>query len=122
MSPWLWIALGLGGISAYMLMVPINAVLSATLPRKVNLASMGRDSNAHQGANLLGLIGLLLAAAPAGFAASAAILWLDSFPAAALVVAAWTAASFGIAWLAMRPVARLVAARKENLLFVAQGR
>jgi hypothetical protein len=121
-SPWLWIALGLGGISAYMLMVPMNAVLSAILPRKVNLASIGRDSNAHQGANLLGLIGLLVAAAPAGAAASVGIFWLDSFRAAALLVAAWTAVAFGIAWLAMRPVARLVAARKENLLFVAQGR
>jgi len=121
-SPWLWIALGLGGISAYMMMVPMNGVLSATLPRKVNLASIGRDSNAHQGANLLGLIGLLVAAAPAGAAASVGIFWLDSFRAAALLVAAWTAVAFGIAWLAMRPVARLVAARKENLLFVAQGR
>ncbi|HEX2442661.1 MAG TPA: hypothetical protein VHJ77_01855 [Vicinamibacterales bacterium] len=122
MSPWLWIALGLGGISAYMLMVPVNAVLSAILPRKVNLAGIGRDSNAHQGANLLGLIGLLLAAAPAGLAAGAAIFWLDSLPAAALLVAAWAAVASGIAWLAMRPVATLVAARKENLLFVAQGR
>jgi hypothetical protein len=121
-SPWLWIALGLGGISAYMLMVPVNAILSAVLPRKVNLASVGRDSNDHQGANLLGFVGILLAAAPAGATASAGIFWLDSFPAAALLVSVWTAVSFGIAWLAMRPVARLVAARKENLLFVAQGR
>jgi hypothetical protein len=121
-SPWLWIALALGGISAYFLMIPVNAILSALLPRKVNLASIGRDSNAHQGANLLGFIGILLAAAPAGLAAGAGIFWLDSFPAAALLAAAWTAVSFGIAWVALGPVARLVAARKENLLFVAQGR
>jgi hypothetical protein len=121
-SPWLWVALALGGVSAYILMVPVNAILSAILPRKVNLASIGRDSNAHQGANLLGFVGILLAAAPAGLVAGAGIFWLDSFPAAALLVAAWTAVTFGIAWLALRPVARLVAARKENLLFVAQGR
>jgi hypothetical protein len=121
-SPWLWIAIALGGISAYLLMVPVNAILSAILPRKVNLASIGRDSNAHQGANLLGFVGILLAAAPAGLAASAGIFWLDSFPAAALVAAVWTAVSYGMAWLALRPVARIVAARKENLLFVAQGR
>jgi hypothetical protein len=121
-SPWLWVALALGGVSAYFLMVPVNAILSAILPRKVNLASIGRDSNAHQGANLLGFVGILLAAAPAGLVAGAGIFWLDSFPAAALLVAAWTAVTVGIAWLALRPVARLVAARKENLLFVAQGR
>jgi hypothetical protein len=121
-SPWLWVALALGGVSAYFLMIPVNAILSAILPRKVNLASIGRDSNAHQGANLLGFVGILLAAAPAGCVAGAGIFWLDSFPAAAVLVAAWTAVTFGIAWLALRPVARLVAARKENLLFVAQGR
>jgi hypothetical protein len=121
-SPWLWVALALGGVSAYFLMIPVNAILSAILPRKVNLASIGRDSNAHQGANLLGFVGILLAAAPAGCVAGAGIFWLDSFPAAAVLVAAWTAVTVGIAWLALRPVARLVAARKENLLFVAQGR
>jgi MFS family permease len=121
-SPWLWTALALGGISAYFLMVPVNAILSAILPRKVNLSSIGRDSNAHQGANLLGFIGILLAAAPAGLATSAGIFWLDSARAAALLAAAWAAVSFGISWLALGPVARLVAARKENLLFVAQGR
>jgi hypothetical protein len=118
----LWLALAFGAVGTYALLVPINAMLSAIFPRKVNLSSIGRDSNPHQGANFLGFAAMLVATAPAALAAAAGLMLFRSEWVAALLVAVWAGVAIGLSSLSLRLVERLVASRRENLLFVAQGR
>ncbi len=118
----LWFALIMGTAATYAVLAPINAMLSAIFPRKVNLASIGRDSNPHQAANFLGFVSVVAAAAPAALAAAAGALLFRSAGITALLVGVWAVAAVVIASLALRLVERLVASRRENLLFVAQGR
>jgi hypothetical protein len=118
----LWLALLLGTAATYACVAPMNAVLSAIFPRKVNLASIGRDSNPHQAANFLGFLLLLVAAAPAAAAAAAGLMLFQSQAIALLLVGLWAAAAIAVSSIAFRGIERLLAARRENLLFVAQGR
>jgi hypothetical protein len=120
--PALWIALALGAAATYALLAPANAALSAIFPRAANLASIGRDSNAHQGANLLGMLAIAAAAAPAALAAAAGVLFFRSASIAALFVALWCVGAIVLSSLLFMPVERLLAARRENLAFVAHGR
>jgi hypothetical protein len=118
----LWLALAFGAVGTYALLAPINATLSAIFPRKVNLSSIGRDSNPHQAANFLGFAAMLVTSAPAALAAAAGLMFFRSEWVAALLVAIWAVVAIGISSVALRLVERLVATRRENLLFVAQGR
>jgi hypothetical protein len=121
-SPALWIALIFGAAATYALVAPVNAALSAIFPRAVNLASIGRDSNAHHGATLLGLLAIAAAAAPSAIAAAAGVLIFQSAATAALFAALWFLIAVALSSLLFRGVEPLVAARRENLAFVAQGR
>ncbi len=56
-SPWLWLSLPPGLAATYAIAAPGAAALSAIFPRAVDLNSIGRGSNAH---GLAGLLGLLL--------------------------------------------------------------
>ncbi len=56
-SPWLWLSLPPGLVATYAIAAPGAAALSAIFPRAVDLNSIGRGSNAH---GLAGLLGLLL--------------------------------------------------------------
>jgi hypothetical protein len=118
----MWLVLAFGAAGTYAVLAPINATLSAIFPRKVNLASIGRDSNPHQAANFLGFLAVLLAASPAVLAAGAGVMLFRSEWVAALLVGAWAGLAIVVSSLALRVVERLVASRRENLLFVAQGR
>jgi hypothetical protein len=118
----LWLALATGAVGTYAFIAPFNAMLSALFPRKVNLSSIGRDSNPHQAANFLGFAALLVAAAPAALAAAVGLLYFRSGWVAALLVGLLAVLALGLSSLALRIVERLVASRRENLLFVAQGR
>jgi hypothetical protein len=118
----LWLALAFGAAATYALVAPANAALSAIFPRAANLASVGRDSNAHQGANLLGLLALAAAAAPSALAAAAGLLVFHSAALAALLVGLWCGAAVLLSSLLFRAIEPLIAARRENLAFVAQGR
>jgi hypothetical protein len=120
--PALWLALASGAAATYALVAPINATLSAIFPRKVNLSSIGRDSNPHQAANFLGFAAILAAAAPAVLAGAAGLVLFRSEWLTALFVSMWMVVAIGISSLVLGPVERLVASRRENLLFVAQGR
>ena len=76
----------MGTAATYAVLAPINAMLSAIFPRKVNLASIGRDSNPHQAANFLGFVSVVAAAAPAALAAAAGALLFRSAGMTALLV------------------------------------
>jgi hypothetical protein len=63
-SPALWLSLPLALVATYALAAPGAAALSALFPRTVDLNSIGRGSNAHGFANLLGLIMFIAAGVP----------------------------------------------------------
>jgi hypothetical protein len=63
-SPALWLSLPLALVATYALAAPGAAALSALFPRTVDLNSIGRGSNAHGFANLLGLILFIAAGVP----------------------------------------------------------
>jgi hypothetical protein len=114
-SPWLWLSLPPGLAATYVIAAPGAAVLSAIFPRAVDLNSIGRGSNAH---GLAGLLGLLLFAA-SGLPAVLIVLVTAGFfrrpELTPIVMLAWC----GIAVLASRVlfggVAILFDRRRENL-------
>ena len=60
----LWVCIPLTAIATYLTAAPIAAILSAIFPRAVDLNSIGRGSNAHGAAGLLGMLAFVAAAAP----------------------------------------------------------
>jgi hypothetical protein len=56
-----WASIPIGVAATYLLIAPVAAVLSAVLPRAVDLNSVGRGSNAHGAATLLGLVATIVA-------------------------------------------------------------
>ena len=114
-SPWLWLSLPPGLAATYAIAAPGAAGLSAIFPRAVDLNSIGRGSNAH---GLAGLLGLLLIAASGLPAVLIALVTAGFFHRPELtpiVMLAWC----GIAVLASRVlfggVAMLFDRRRENL-------
>ena len=63
-DPALWACLPLGLTAVYLLVAPAAAALSAAFPRAVDLNRIGRGSNAHGAAGLLGMIAFAVSAAP----------------------------------------------------------
>ena len=63
-DPALWVCIPLTAIATYLTAAPIAAILSAIFPRAVDLNSIGRGSNAHGAAGLLGMLAFVAAAAP----------------------------------------------------------
>ena len=57
-DPALWVCIPLTAIAAYVTAAPVAAILSAIFPRAVDLNSIGRGSNAHGAAGLLGMLAL----------------------------------------------------------------
>jgi hypothetical protein len=114
-SPALWVSIPLGLASTYFLAAPAAAALSAILPRAVDLNSIGRGSNAHGLAGLLGLAAFLAAGAPAiGLTLSATRL-LDRAGLAPVLLLLWCAVAFAISRLLFVPARMLFGKRRENL-------
>jgi hypothetical protein len=88
----------------------------------VNLNSVGRDSNPHGAAHLLGGLALAAAFAPALGLALFAIWGFGRPGLVTPLLAGWC----GVAWLfgrlLIRPAVAAFQARRENLALVAQGR
>ncbi len=63
-SPSLWVSLAPAFVATYALAAPGTAALSALFPRTVDLNSVGRASNAHGFASLVGLLVFVAAAVP----------------------------------------------------------
>ena len=63
----LWLSLAPALVATYALAAPGAAALSALFPRTVDLNSIGRGSNAHGFANLLGLLMFVAAGVPSVF-------------------------------------------------------
>jgi hypothetical protein len=101
--------------ATYALSAPVNAALSAVFPKEVDLSRIGKGSNPHQGASLLGLLTLLVSAAPPALLLLVAMVWLERPALALALVVGWCAVASAAGWMLFRPVARLVAHRSETL-------
>jgi hypothetical protein len=118
-TPALWLSLPPALVATYLLAAPGAATLSALFPRTVDLNSIGRGSNAHGLANLLGLLVFVAAGLP-----SVLIILLTTrlvhVPALTpIVMLAWCGVALILSRLLFGGVAVLFDKRRENLGIVA---
>jgi hypothetical protein len=114
-DPAVWFTVPLALVATLVLLTPAAAALSALFPRTVDLNSIGRKSNAHSAATLLGM---LISGVSGGLAAALVLAANRLFHQASLapvLMLAWCAGCFVIARLLFVPVRRLLASRRENL-------
>jgi hypothetical protein len=111
----LWLSIPLGLLSSYFLVAPVAATLSALFPRVVDLNSIGRGSNAHGLAALLGMIAFVASAFPAVLIVVGASGWLHNHAFAPLLLIIWCIVSYAIGQLLFIPARRVFANRRENL-------
>lgn len=114
-APASWIMLGAGLLAVSLLVAPIAAMLSAAFPRKVDLNSIGRQSNAHGLAGFLGIVAFVAAGIATVGIAAAASYWLASPVARVGALLMWCAVSAVICRWLFSPARRIFAARRENL-------
>jgi hypothetical protein len=114
-SPALWVAMLLGLVSSYVLLVPAAAALSAIFPKTVDLNSIGTQGNAHQAAALLGMLSFAAAIAPSALLTYLAVRVMKRPDLAPLFLLGWCAIAIGLMQLLFIPVRRLVANRVETL-------
>jgi hypothetical protein len=114
----MWLALVLGLVSVYLVVAPIAAMCSAAFPRAVDLNSIGRGSNAHGAAGLIGMISFIAAGAPPLLLTMLATRFLDRPQFMLLLLLGWCLISYVIGRLLFIPARRLFAARRENLAMI----
>lgn len=114
-APALWASLPLALLSAYFLIAPVAAICSATFPRKVDMNSIGRGSNAHGAAALIGLLSFFAAAVPAVLLVLLATRVLANPMLAPVLLVLWCVVAYAIGRLLFRSARRIFAARRENL-------
>jgi hypothetical protein len=114
-SPAMWLSVPLGLAATYVLTTPVSAALSALLPRAVDLNSIGRRSNAHGVANLLGMLAFLVGAAPPLLLVFLARSVLGRPALAPLLLLIWGGAALLLARVLLVPASRLFRQRRENL-------
>jgi hypothetical protein len=118
-SPALWVSLPLALVAAYLLAAPGAAALSALFPRTVDLNSIGRGSNAHGVANLLGMLMFVAAGLPSALL-TALMTGLVHRPALTpIVLLLWCGIAVPVSRVLFSGVAVLFEKRRENLGIVA---
>ena len=119
-DPALWVCIPLTAIAAYLTAAPIAAILSAIFPRAVDLNSIGRGSNAHGAAGLLGMLVYIAAAAPGTLLTMLVGVGLQRPLLAPLAVVVWMIVSLGISLVLFRLAADIFERRRENLGLTSQ--
>jgi hypothetical protein len=114
-SPWLWLSLPPGLTATYAIAAPGAAALSAIFPRAVDLNSIGRGSNAHGLAGLLGLLLFGMSGLPAILIALVTAGALHRPELTPVVMVVWCGLAVLISRLLLRGVAMLFDRRRENL-------
>lgn len=116
----LWLNLVPAFVATYVASTPVAAALSAILPRSVNLNSIGRGSNAHGLAAVVGMVTILAAGLPALALTLLAVRLLHTPALALLLVSAWCALVVFASRLLFGVAARIFASRRENLSLVVR--
>ena len=119
-DPALWMCIPLSAIAAYILAAPIAAILSAVFPRPVDLNSIGRGSNAHGAAGLLGMLAFVAAAAPGALLTILARTVFGRPALAPIAVAVWIAIAAILSLLLFKLAAGVFDRRRENLALTSQ--
>jgi hypothetical protein len=117
-DPAIWLSIPLTLIAMYLLIAPLAAILSAMFPRAVDLNSIGRGSNAHGAAGLLGTLGAVAAGAPCALLVLLASKILGQTSLAPVFLAVWIGICLGADLLLFRIAAAVFERRKENLAMV----
>ena len=121
-DPRLWACIPLTLISAYLIAAPVAAMLSAVFPKAVDLNSIGRDSNAHGAAGLLGMLTFVAAAAPGLGTALVASRILNRPGLAPIALLVWTGICLAISLVLFRVARAVFERRRENLGLSSQQR
>ncbi|HXG54066.1 MAG TPA: hypothetical protein VNJ03_01690 [Vicinamibacterales bacterium] len=111
----LWMTIPLGLIAMYLVVAPVAAIGSAIFPRSVDLNSIGRGSNAHGAAGLIGLLSFVAAGAPPVLLTLLAVEVLKRPVLAPVLVGGWCVVAYLIGRLLFIPARRVFHARRENL-------
>jgi hypothetical protein len=121
-SPALLLAVLLGGLATHFFLAPVNALLSAVFPKRVDLGKLGAAGKPHSAAALVSFGAQILVSLPA--AACILVAWrvLGRVALAPVFTGALAIAAGIAAVTAMPLVARAVVDRRENLVMVAAGR
>ena len=119
-DPALWVCIPLTAIAAYVTAAPIAAILSAIFPRAVDLNSIGRGSNAHGAAGLLGMVTFVAASAPGAVLVLVIGRGLQRPLLAPLALILWIFVSFAISLVLFRLAADIFDRRRENLGLTSQ--
>ena len=121
-SPVLLLAVLLGGLATHFFLAPVNALLAAVFPKRVDLGKLGAAGKPHSVAALVSFAAQMAAALPAAACIFVALRVLGRLAFAPVFTGALATAA-AIAAVAATPlVARAVVARRENLVMVAVGR
>lgn len=114
-TPALWLALLFGLVAVYLIVAPIAAICSATFPRAVDMNSIGRGSNAHGAAGLIGMLSFVVAGLPPALLALLATRILERPSLTPVLVGAWCVVAYVIGRLLFIPARRVFMTRRENL-------
>jgi len=114
-APALWLSLPLALLATYALAAPGAAALSAVFPRPVNLNSIGRGSNAHGAAGMLGLLVFVAAGLPCVLLVLVATGLLGRPALAPLLMIVWCGVALAISRALFKAVTVLFEKRRENL-------
>jgi hypothetical protein len=117
-TPALWLSIPPALFATYVLAAPPAAAVSAVFPRAVELNSIGRGSNAHGVAALLGIVTLAVAGAPSILLAILTTALGRSVLAPVLIVV-WCGIALAISRALFHGAAAIVDSRRENLAIVA---
>ena len=117
-SPALWVAIPPALIATYFLVAPAAAVLSALFPRAVDLNSIGRGSNAHGLAGLLGFLAFIVGGAPSVLIMLVVSNWLGRPAVVPVLLLVWCAITYAIGRVLFIPVRHVFAKRRENLAMI----
>jgi hypothetical protein len=114
----LWLSVPLALLAVYLLVAPAAAAFSAIFPRAVDMNSIGRGSNAHGAAGLLGLAAFAIAGTPCMLLVLFATRVLDRPSLAPVLLAAWCGVCALLAWALFIPARAVFSARRENLSLI----
>ena len=114
-SPALWISIPLALVATYAIVAPLAAIFSAVFPRAVDMNSIGRGSNAHGLAGLLGMLSFAAGAAPSALLLVFAAGVLHRPALTPLLLAIWCGIALLLSRLLFVPAIRVFRERRENL-------
>jgi hypothetical protein len=118
----LWVSVLLAGAATYLLMCPAAAVMSAYFPVASDLSKTGTGGNPHGLAMLVGTLLVFALSIPPGLIIAICFRVFESPGLTVTLMAIWTLIAGLVSVPLLKFGARAVAARKENLVLVAQGR